>query len=727
MLDFGQDAQLAFADPADLVRRTFVDLRFPEVVAVSVAARRHRVLNNPGAYSGRWGEGPHFTAHLDRPMDCLAKGSSYREVGVQGPAQVGKSEIGNNWQLHTAIYDPADLLFIGADRVLIEAYVKKEFDKMVELARDDDGRAVLQERLLPGASSDTMSLKRFRGADFFFYWPTGGRLRALPFPRIRVDDLDEVPTDISDQGDVVSLARGRMGAFVAYGQTMLYVNSTPKLGPRSGIEAFVAAGTAERLWVDCLMCGVPFALYGDRLDFDRLGTPRDAAASAAVICPECGGVHKQRDKRPLLASYRWVGKGETAVSRREEAAGKIGEIEPNARAGFYFDGLFGFRPWSEIAEVGREAELKLEFEQDDSAIKAWDQTYIGRNYRERSSGDAPVSEDELVLRAKASPYVLGEVPPGVVVLIASIDQQGNRFEVSVWGFGLDFRAWLVDRFALVATIGEDGRQRPIAPARKPEDWAVIHTEVMARSYPLAGTPHLRMKLFNTIVDTGGGGTADDAATDNAFAWWHSMVLGDVASGRPPLSPTGITLVKGGNKPGARTLPQPTIDVKRQLKGAPPAEMYIPNVNRLKGILDRRLNRKDDGPGYIAFPRDVDPRHLAELRAETKVGEVWVREPHRNNETWDLYVYAYTVMLRFGGGDATLAWVPDWARPPKGGPVRLDPALRPLDQARDMGERVREDGEPEPGKVPRLGRGGGGWSGSKPGRRRGRSVPMQGGI
>lgn len=675
MLDFGQDRQLAFAEPVDLVARIFGELRFPEVVSISEAARRHRVLNNPGAYSGPWGEGPHFTEHLNRPMDCLAKESPFREVGVIGPSQVGKSEIANNWQLHTVVYDPADLLFIGPDRVLIEAYVKKEFDKMVELP-------VMQDRMLPGASSDTMSLKRFRGADFFFYWPTGGRLRALPFSRIRIDDLDEISTDISDQGDIVSLARGRMGSFTAYGQTMLYVNSSPKLGARAGIEAFVAAGTAERLWVDCLMCGAPFALTGDRLEFERLGTPRDAAASAAVVCTACGGAHLQRDKRALLQSFRWVGKGETAVSRRDEPPGKIGVLEPNTRAGFYFDGLFGFRPWSEIAEVGREAELKLEFEQDDSGLKAWDQTFIGRNYRARATGDAPVSEDELMLRAKASPYVLGEVPPGVLVLIASIDQQGNRFEVSVWGFGLHFRAWLVDRFALVATIGDDGRQRPLAPARKPEDWAVIHAEVMARTYPMAGAPggsgQLRMKLFNTIVDTGGGGTADDAATDNAFAWWHSMVRGDVASGRPPLTETAITLVKGGNKPRAKTLPKPTLDVKRQLKNAPEALLYVPNVNRIKDILDRRLNRKDDGPGYISFPRDIDARHLAELRAETKVGEIWVREPHRNNETWDLYVYAYTVMLRFGGSDASLAWVPEWARPPRGGPVRLEGVSTSLD-------------------------------------------------
>jgi len=375
----GQDMPLAFTDPGMLVASCLAELRFPEKVRVSQAARRHRVLDNPGAYSGPWGEGPYYTDHLDRVMDCLGPDSPHREVGVMGPAQTAKSEIGNNAQLHTALYNPRDSLFIAPDRVLIEAYVKKEFDKMVELARpfrNDRGDLVLglRDKLLPGASADTLSLKRFRGADFFFYWPTGPRLRALPFSWIRIDDLDDVPTDIGDQGDIVSLARGRMGSFAAFGQTMLYVNSTPKLGPRAGIEAFVSAGTAERLWVDCLMCGAPFALYGDRLQFDQLGTPRDAAASASVVCPDCGGAHLQREKRALLETHRWVGKGEEAVSRREVPAGKIGELEPNMRASFYLDGLFGFRPWSEIAEVGREAELKLEYEQDDSALKAWDQT-----------------------------------------------------------------------------------------------------------------------------------------------------------------------------------------------------------------------------------------------------------------------------------------------------------------------------------------------------------------
>jgi phage terminase large subunit GpA-like protein len=707
MLDFGQHAPLAFADARAVIGSCLGELRFPEKVSVSEAARRHRRLNNPGAYSGPWGEGPYFTRHLDRIMDCLAASSPYREVWTMGPSQVGKSEIGNNWQLHTVVYDPTDMLFVMPDRTSIDSYVKTQFDKMVELATE------LQERMLAGASADTINLKRFRGADLHFLWPSGPTFRARPIPRGRLDDLDDIPTDIADQGDAVSLMRGRMGSFAAYGQTMIYVNSTPKLGPRAGIEAGVASGTDERFWVDCLRCGAPFELTFDRLQFDHTGTAEDAAATAEVVCEECGGAHRQRDKRALLETFRWVGRGERAVARSEDSAGKSGEPLPNIRASFRLDGLFGFRPWREIAQLARAAELALEYEQDEAKLKAFDQTIIGRNYRARSQGEAPITEGDLARRAKASPYKLGEVPPDVQVLVAAIDQQANRFEVAVWGFGANFRSWLVDRFPIIA-VEENGRHRALRPFTRPEDWKVIHDQVMTRTYPVAGAPHLQMKLFNTAVDTGGL----DGATDNAFAWWHAMVAGDPGSGRAPLPATAITLLKGGNNPKGKLLPPPTIDARRQIKGAPQAELYVPNVNRVKDIADVRLNRREDGPGYVHLPNDVPgiepdaaPNYLAELRAEVKQGDGWLREPHAANETWDLYIYAYTVVLRFGGNDASLAWVPAWARPPRGGPKRIErdsASELPANEGRDPVQAP-----PDPAPVSRIGRNSPMRSGGKP--------------
>lgn len=655
-------------------------LRFPEKISPSAATRRHRILSNPGAYSGPWGESPHDMRCLDRPMDCLHGDSPYAVVGVMGPSQTGKSEIGNNWQLHTILYDQADMLFVAPTKDLINVYVMTQFSKMLDLAIDDAGNSgILRARQLSGVGSDTINLKRFIGCDMHFLWPGGPTFRAKPFPRGRMDDYEEFAKDLGDQGSALGLMEGRMGSFAAYGRTKIYVNSSPFLGRAKGIEALIASGTDERWYVDCLACGEPFLLGFDRLHYDKIGTPEDAAASAALVCPDCGGAHLQSDKRMLMGTGRWVGRGERPVSLRTSNIGKVGELIHVDRATFRLDGLMGFRPWSQIAKLAREAEIAFVVQQDAAALKSFDNTVIGRNFVPRDDGEPTVDEDALYLRARNSSYRMGEVPPGPLCLIATIDQQVNRFEVAVWGWGAGFRCWLIDRFALM-TVMEDGRERALRPFTRPEDWSVLHGRLLSRSYPMAGAPHLKMKIFNSSVDTQGL----DNATDNAFAWWHAMVKGDVGSGRPALPATAITLLKGGNKPKGKLLPPPTIDAKRQIKGAPQAELFIPNVNRFKDIADVRLKRGDDGPGSIGFPRDLPQAddgsfpYLAELRAEANIDGQWTREPHRANETWDLYIQSCAVLARFGGNDASMAWVPEWARPPRDAPRALT-APAPTDE------------------------------------------------
>jgi len=655
--------RLAPAGP--IVAGALAEMRFPEKISVTEAANRHRILENAGAYSGPWRESPHDVRFMNRAMDALGTESPYREVVVMGPSQTAKSELGNNWQLHTVIYDQADMLFVMPDKPAIQAYVQKEWNKMLEVCDD------LRARQLDGPSADSLTLKQFRGCSFFFFWPTGPRFRSNPFSRGRFDDYDDIATDIGDQGDALGLFLGRTASFSMFGKVKVYVNSSPKLGRNRGIEALVAAGTDERWYVDCLACGQPFILDTEqRLHFDRTGTPVDAAASAAVICPdpECGGCHTQRDKAALMKTGRWVGRGETAVSLGDAAAGKEGELLPTSRLSQRWDGLMGFRRWSEMAEQWRTADLTFENSQDETALKTFYQTVIGKNYAQTASGEPPVTEDELIARAKASPYQLGEVPPEARCIIMAVDQQINRFEVAAWAFGPGNCSWLIDRFSITDRNGV-----PLRPFTRSEDFAVLYPQVLTKRYPVAGNPDVTVKPFGTVIDTGG---LDDA-TDNAFAWWHAMVKGDAMSGRAPVPATAITLFKGGNKPNGKLLPPPTIDAKRQIKGAPQCQLYVPNVNRLKDTADVRLRRRDGGAGAISFPSDRDrrgelvvQRYIAEMRAETKEGDVWVRPPKTANETWDLYVMSLTVLLRFGGGDHSMDWVPAWARPPK---VVADPS------------------------------------------------------
>lgn len=634
-----------FGNAREAIRRAFRDVAFPEKIAPSEAANRHRFLRNPGAYSGPWKDSPEPSQHLEDPTNSLAMTSTYAIIAVIGPSQMGKSEIGNNWQVHSVIYDPADMAFYSPTRELTASYVTTQINKLLEECPD------VAARQLDSASADNIYLKQFRGCDWHFLWPTGPNFRARPFSRGRLDDYDDFDQDIGDQGDAVSLFEGRTTSFQGYGWK-LYVNSSPKLGAKRGIEPLVAAGTNKRWWVDCLSCGDPFEMAWERLDFQRDGTALEAASTVYLGCPTCGGVHGQKDKPLLMETGRWIGRGERAVT-----GGKTGVIEPNATDSYWFDGTFGLAPWSTLARQYRTAELRFEEHQDEGPLKSFFQTKVGRNYVSRSSGDAPVTADALTERAEASGYKMGVVPDGVVAITMTVDLGIDRFSVMAVGHGVGNRTWIIDRFDILTL--SDGITK-LEPFRRREHWSVLYEKVLSRTYPLQRDPSLRMKVFCTGIDTGG----TDDATDNAYAWWSDMVTGSRKARRAALPATAIMLLKGGNKPGGRLLPAPTVDAKRQVKGLPECELWIPNVNRMKDIADYRMRRPAPGPAYMDIPTDFPAKAIAELRAEEKVEGLWEKPEGVRNESWDLFVYALVVMLRMIGLDQNLTNVPQWARPPR---------------------------------------------------------------
>ena len=650
-----------FADAGAAIAKAFAEIAFPEKVTPIEAANRHRFLRNPGAYSGPWRDSPEPMQHLVQPTNNLAMTCSYNVVAIMGPSQMGKSEIGNNWQVHSVMYDPADIGFWLCDKNLIHSYVTTQIDKLLDECPD------VKARQLSGSSADNIHLKQFRGCDWHFLWPTGSNFRARPFSRGRLDDLDDFDDDIGGQGDAVSLFEGRTTSFQGYGWK-LYVNSSPKKGPKRGIEALVASGTGNRWWVDCRMCGEPFEMRWERLSFREDGSPVEAADSVVMVCPHenCGGAHVQTDKPALMATGRWVGKGEIAVSWSTGSnSGKTGDLKANTVDSYYWDGVFGLAPWSSLARQYRSATLRFEEHQDEGPIKSFWQTKVGRNDPGRGRGDAPVTEDALMERARASTYAMGTVPDGVVAITMTVDLGVDRFSVMAVGHGLNNRAWIIDRFDILTL--EDGITK-VEPFRRREHWKVLYRRVVTRRYPLARDPSLTMKVLCTGIDT--GGTED--ATDNAYAWWHDMVTGSLAEKRPALPASVLMLLKGGNKPDRVLLPRPTVDAKRQVEGAPECELVVPTVNRFKSIADYRLRRPAPGPAFIDLPREfadlplnrlVNP-WIAELRAEEQVEGLWIKPDGVRNETWDLLIYALAVLMKLIGRDPNLAAVPAWARPPR---------------------------------------------------------------
>lgn len=565
-------------------------------------------------------------------MDALGDGG---DVDLMGPAQAGKSEIGLAWWGWSIDHSPADFMICQPDKAMMQDFVVRRLEPTVEKT------PALRGALLDRPGSDNIFMKRFGGMISSHIWPVAAQFRARPVPRGWLDDFDQIPDDIEGQGSAHSLMASRQTWFE--GRSGTFTSSSPAAGTSlvregGGIEARVAGGTLERLAPTCPSCGERFVIdFEKHLHFDRTGTPEAAEASAEVHCPSNGCILKPADRQKLLASCKALPNG-----------GFIADVPHAKRRSFAVDGLMNIRSWGSIAKRIREAEIAWETRQDESELKTVWNTVGGKNYRSRLAGEKKLEAADLKVRIEQD-WQKGTVPPGVKVLVSSVDVQGNRFEVKTVGFGEGLESWLVDRYA-ITVFGEGAAAVPIDPATCPEHWSVLTTKVVQRRYPMADDPSVTMPVLTTAVDTHG----EKGVTQNAAAWWRSATALGIKKDR-------ITLVRGGPPSQRWAVIGTWLDVKKSGTGPNKrtgVRLWNVNTSMLKSMWMARLRRTVPGPGYVHIPNGYAEAYLEELTAEELKGGKWVKIRPRN-ETLDLVVYAAAAIMRppYAQTRGDMNWVP----------------------------------------------------------------------
>lgn len=613
-----------------IVRRLAHLARPKESLTVSAWAERYIKHYDPDALP--------FLAEI---MDALSDPETC-EVGDMGPAQGGKSTVGEAFICWSIEQDPAPFMVVQPDRLAMETFIKTRINPLVS------GIAVLKAQLAPSASADNMHVKLFRGMNLYSAWPVENHFRQRSICRGWLDDFDGFPTnaegqiDIEGKGSAVGLLDGRMTVFK--GRDTKLISSSPALGENAGIEPFIAGGTDERLWPVCPSCGERFEIDLIRdLRFDK-GEPELAAQTAYVMCPLNGCELRPEARHQLLASLKGLPNRGFIASRPE--AGKY-------RRTFRRDGLLAFTPWPDLARQKRAAEIEWEARQDEGPLKDFYNVKAGRNYRSQLSGEKPVAAQELKARREKG-WKLGTVPRGPVVLNITVDAQHDRFECTAIGTGEAREKWLVDRFAI--HVLSDGLTA-ISPFVHKEHWKVL-LPLFDRKYPLAeksadGKPIGYAPVLSVTVDTGGSDKKGDQATEGAKYFWEAAR----ALGIPP---SRITLVKGASRPDAPLL-APAKFADQKVKGGAKrssAKLWLAGVNKIKNIIDARLRRTQPGPGYIHLPGDLADEYLDEMTAEELEKGKWVKKRPRN-ETWDLLVYDEVAILKppFAQSSNHMRWVP----------------------------------------------------------------------
>lgn len=591
-----------------------------ERLTVSEWAERHIPHYDPDALP--------FLAEI---MDALGDPKT-PEVGDQGPAQGGKSMVGEAWMGWTIDNAADPFLMVQPDKAAAEAFVKLRINELI--------RAVpaLSAALLPDSSADNMHLKLFRGMYVGAAWPVKSQLRQRPYCNVWADDFDAMPEDIEGEGGLLGLLEGRQTTFE--GRETKLVSSSPAI-EGGGIEAFVDSGTDERLQPVCPCCGDRWEIDLVRdLKFDR-GTPDEAAESARVVCGANGCVLEPADRMRLLRSCRDLpNRGfvphNTDVSKH--------------RRTFRRDGLMAFTSWPKLARQWREAEIAWDMRQDESLLRSFFNVKAGKNYRSRLSGEKPVESRELKKRLEDH-WKLGEVPRGPKVLNISVDAQHDRFEVAVIGTAAGRETWLIDRFAI--HVLDDGLTG-VQPFIHKEHWKVL-LPLFDRKYPIVedGVTVGHVPILSVAVDTGGSDKKGDQATEGAKFFFAAARAQEIHASR-------ITLLKGGSRVTAPLMPAGQFADQKVRGGAKrnSARLWIPNVHKIKNMVDARLRRTVPGEGYIHLPGNLPDEYLDELTAEEMKDGKWVKI-RRRNETFDLVVYGEAAILKppFAQSQPHMRWIP----------------------------------------------------------------------
>lgn len=607
-------------------------------------------------------------------MDALSD-PEVSEVGLLGPSQGGKSEIGLAWTGWIIDTDPSDMLICQPDRAMAQNFVKTRLDPMIETT------TVVKLKLQPVSNANNIDLKLFRGMSLASIWPVPAQFAQRPIRFGWIDDYDQIEENIGavggegGQGSAISLLEGRFTSHE--GREKKFVSSSPADDKGGKTEAFVAGGTDERINPRCPQCEERFEpdLILD-LRFDAKGSADQAEVTAHVICPANGCILAPSDRRKLLDSL-------VALPARGFVAAN-GKVSKRRRT-FRIDGLMALTSWPKLARLWREAQIEWEIRQDESLLRTFWNTKAGKNYRSQLSGEKPLNSETLRARREEG-FHIGTIPAGVKVWGVQVDVQHNRVECQAFGWGDDLEGWVLKRWPI--DVLDDGLTT-LAPFSHPEHSAVLLPLFNLR-LPLADGSGLSPPPLTVQLDVGGGGNKGEGATEFAKAFWNAARALGIHKSR-------ITLTKGGSSLTGDLMPRAKFADQRR-RGGPKrtsAELWLPNVHRLKHIIDARLRRTDAGAGFIHLPggkvgggqlkpgqdenttgRLLDS-YIDEITAEELQKGRWVKIRPRN-ETLDLIVAAYASILRppFAQSRTHMRWVPAAFRVPDQKREADEPAVKP---------------------------------------------------
>lgn len=630
---------------SEIILKAVQTLRPSERLPVSIAAARYRYIRNVGSYTGQWRNST--VPYMIEPMNMLA--SEYHDQTIMvAPAQSGKTDsLILNWVLYSVVVDPMDLIIYNPSTTTSRDFATRRLGRM------NQHTPAMRKLISTAKDADNKTDKNYtNGVIVTLSHPSKNEMSGKPVPRVALTDFDRMPMDVDGEGNPFDLAAKRTTTFGSYKMAMAesspsfpitnpnWIPSTPhEAPPTEGIFALYNRGDRRRWYWPCPHCERYFEGTFTMLKWnDKLETPSDIAESVYMECPHCSGRIEQHHKHNMNLYGQWLADGQYF-----DADGEIiGRPRKTLTSSFWLKGVAAaFVTWSKLVVEYINAEEEYEKTQSEQSLMKFYNTDLAEPYVPKKLLAVRTS-DMLMNRAE----YIGDrvVPEQVRFLVATIDVQKASFVVSVNGIaaGAPFDVYVIDRFEIRKSnrVDDEGDALWVKPSAYLEDWDLIVTEVMDRTYPLDDDSGRVMRIYYTTCDSGGyARDKGQSVTGMAYQFYRKLK----ANGRADR----FHLVRGASSRSAPMIQIKYPDADRKdaynvARGDIPVMMF--NGNNLKDILNNRLDVDEVGKGMIHFPDWLSEEYFKELCSEVRTPTGWEKQPHTNNEAWDLLYYLLGVCM-----------------------------------------------------------------------------------
>ena len=555
----------------NVLKNTRQTFKPPPKLTISEWADSYRKLSpESSAESGSWRTSR--CEYQREIMDTFNDPTTERIV-VMTSSQVGKTEILLNAIGYYIDQDASPILVVQPNLSMGQAFSK---DRLAAMIRDSEKLKDCVADAKRKDSSNTTMHKKFAGGHISIVGSNSSAgLASRPIRILLLDECDRFEQSVGGEGSPIALAVARTKTFF---NRKIFMCSTPTIKGLSAIEAAFEESDQRYFNVPCPECN-----FKQILKWKNVVWEENKPETAAYACEDCGSVIEESKKQWMITNGEWIA-----------TAPKV------KTAGFHISELYSvWSAWSDMAINFLEAKKNPE------TLKTFINTSLGESWEEK--GQSINYEDLLDRRLN---YDINTIPEDVMVLVAGVDTQKDRLEISLVGFARDYECYVIDH----RIFWGDPNAAQV--------WNDLDDFLKKRFQTESGRI---MPISCTCIDSGGHHT------------------NQVYQFTKPRQARRVFAIKGLSVAGKPIANKPTFVGKNR------AVLYGVGTDQAKELIYGRLAVEPD-KATLHFAADLDEEYFKQLTAEKRITTftrgkkqmVW-KQIRPRNETLDCLVYSFAAI------------------------------------------------------------------------------------